>query len=135
MFDCVPIYSKEIILFLQGIVCDEYPDGLEVDDDSYEHDDDNSNVEETKEEKAERIARRRRWEEQKQARRQEDLQEYYSDLGHYNDSYGYEDITVEISVDGVSLEVEALILFLFHNLFGGHFSLRHAMYIHKNYRR
>ena len=40
-------------------------------------------------------------EERKRIRRQEDLDEYYSDLGHFDSSYGYHDITQKVYVDGI----------------------------------
>jgi len=79
----------------------DYPDGPELygDDNSYDPGDESDGG--TEEEKAEKEAKKKRWEDKREAQREEDLKTYYSDLGHRDESYGYEDITIEIKVDGV----------------------------------
>lgn len=67
-----------------------HPDGPEVSDD--EGDDANDDNEE---------ARRQRLELKKSEQRAEDLEEYYSDIGYRDSSYGYHDIHSIVWVDGV----------------------------------
>jgi hypothetical protein len=76
-----------------------YPDGPEIDDGSYNPDDEeDDNL--TEKERTTRVERRQRWEARREEKLQKDLGEDYSDLGRRDESYGYDDIEIEIKVDG-----------------------------------
>lgn len=115
----------------------EYPDGFDDTDvyltddegervryDPDEHDCDDEDM--TEEERAEARARRGRYEEKLRARREEDLDEHFSELGS-KDEYGVIDITVDITIDGTVAGCIQLILVsrprfgdMFHERTDGH---------------
>ena len=96
----------------------EHPDGPDFygDDDSCDpRKDDGKDL--TAEEREDR---RRRWEEKCAERRREDLEECYSSLGYFDNSYKYHDITVEVKVDGLIAGEVSLVL-VPRPVFGGLF--------------
>ena len=75
-----------------------YPDGPDDADMSYDSKSDvGNNNDITEEEKA---ARKKKWEEKCKKHKEEFMEEFYSDIGHHDSSYGWDDITIDVNVDG-----------------------------------
>ncbi|KAL7541222.1 hypothetical protein ACHAXR_011471 [Thalassiosira sp. AJA248-18] len=82
----------------------DHPNGPDLygDDSGYDPcDDDGDDDDLTEEEIANKEAKKKIWEDKCAEQRRKDLEEFYSDLGHKDDSYGHESITVDIKVDGI----------------------------------
>ena len=78
----------------------EREEDIHDDDDSKDGDAKNdSNV--TEEERIRNEARKKRWEDKCATKRKEEIETYYSNLGSCDECYKYENITVDIQIDGV----------------------------------